>query len=174
MKKKPLTLLLLVLAVLLAGGAALWYARPMPLRQLCPELDLSQCSSITVYYEVVGRTEGNQRLVLEPDDPAFDTLLREFQSRTFSRSLTSLLPSPKARTIPTEDGDFQWELMLEFDTPVVTPDGNGHQGMLVRLSNFFGSLSLDHMLADRTWNVTTQDQEAWVSQVMDTIAPAVA
>lgn len=173
MKKKSLVLLLLVLAVLLSGGGAMWYTRPMTLRQLCPEVDLSQCSSITVYYEVVPSAVGNERLVLERDDPAFDTLLKELQGRTFSRSLTSLLPRG-TQTVRTMDGDFQWELLLEFDTTIVTPDGNGHQGMLLRLRNFFGRLSLDHMLADRSWNVTTSDQEAWVSQVMDIITSAIS
>ena len=173
MKKKSLVLLLLVLAVLLAGGGAMWYTRPMTLRQLCPEVDLSQCSSITVYYEVVPSAVGNERLVLERDDPAFDTLLKELQDRTFSRSLTSLLPRG-TQTVRTMDGDFQWELLLEFDTTIVTPDGNGHQSMLLRLRNFFGRLSLDHMLADRSWNVTTSDQEAWVSQVMDIITSAIS
>lgn len=40
MRKQSLVRLLLVLAVLLAGAAALlWYTRPMTLRQLCPEVD---------------------------------------------------------------------------------------------------------------------------------------
>ena len=167
MRKQSLVRLLLVLAVLLAGAAILWYTRPMTLRQLCPEVDLSQCSSITVYYEVVPSAE-QERIVLEPSSPTFQAILKELQDRTFSRSLTSLLPRG-TRTVRTTDGDFQWELLLEFDTTIVTPDGNGHQGMLLRLENFFGRLSLDHMLADRTWDVTTKDQEVWVSQVMDTI-----
>lgn len=170
--QKFLIRLFLVLAVLLAGLATLWYTRPMTLQQLCPELDLTQCSAITVYYEVVPSAEGKEKLVLERGNPAFDTLWKELQDRTFSRSLTSLLPRG-TRSVQTKDGDVQWELLLEFDTRVVTPDGNGHQGMLIRLSNFFGSLSLDHMLARRTWDVTTKDQEAWVSQVMDTILSAV-
>ena len=117
MRKQSLVRLLLVLAVLLAGSAALlWYTRPMTLRQLCPEVDLSQCSSITVYYEVVPSAVGNERLVLERDDPAFDTLLKELQDRTFSRSLTSLLPRG-TQTVRTMDGDFQWELLLEFPEP---------------------------------------------------------
>lgn len=167
MKKKSLVLLLLVLAVLLAGGGAMWYTRPMTLRQLCPEVDLARCSSITVYYEVVPSAE-QERIVLEPSSPTFQAILKELQDRTFSRSLTSLLPRG-TRTVRTTDGDFQWELLLEFDSTIVTPDGNGHQGMLLRLRNFFGRLSLDHMLADRTWDVTTKDQEVWVSQVMDII-----
>ena len=172
MKKKSRFLLLLVLAVLLCGGAALWYSRPMTLQQLCPEVDLTQCSSITVYYEVVPSVE-QKRIVLEQNSPAFQAILKELQDRTFSRSLTSLLPRG-TQTVRTEDGDFQWELLLEFDTTIVTPDGNGHQGMLLRLSNFFGRLSLDHMLSDRSWNVTTQDQEKWVSQVMETITSAIS
>ena len=151
----------------------MWYTRPMTLRQLCPEVDLSQCSSITVHYEVVPSAVGNEKLVLERDDPTFDALLKELQGRTFSRSLTSLLPRG-TRTVRTTDGDFQWELLLEFGTTIVTPDGNGHQGILLRLSNFFGRLRLDHMLADRSWNVTTGDQEAWVSQVMDIITSAIS
>ena len=159
MRKQSLVRFLLVLAVLLAGSAILWYTRPMTLRQLCPEVDLARCSSITVYYEVVPSAAGNERLVLERGTPAFEVLLSELRDRTFSRSLTSLLPRG-TRTVRTTDGDFQWELLL---------DGNEHQGMLLRLRNFFGRLSLDHMLADRTWDVTTKGQEVWVSQVMDII-----
>ena len=43
--KKFFVRLFLLLAVLLAGLAALWYTRPMTLQQLCPELDLAQCSA---------------------------------------------------------------------------------------------------------------------------------
>lgn len=168
MRKQSLVRFLLVLAVLLAGAAALlWYTRPMTLRQLCPEVDLARCSSITVYYEVAPSAE-QERIVLEPSSPTFQAILKELQDRTFSRSLTSLLPRG-TRTVRTTDGDFQWELLLEFDSTIVTPDGNEHQGMLLRLRNFFGRLSLDHMLADRTWDVTTKGQEVWVSQVMDII-----
>ena len=167
MRKQSLVRFLLVLAVLLAGSAILWYTQPMTLRQLCPEVDLARCSSITVYYEVVPSAE-QERIVLEPSSPTFQAILKELQDRTFSRSLTSLLPRG-TRTVRTTDGDFQWELLLEFDSTIVTPDGNEHQGMLLRLRNFFGRLSLDHMLADRTWDVTTKGQEVWVSQVMDII-----
>lgn len=172
MKKTSLVCLLLVLVVLLAGGAALWYTRPVTIQQLCPEVDLSQCSSITVYCEVVPSAE-QERIVLEQNSPAFQAILNELQDRTFSRSLTSLLPRG-ARTVRTTDGDFQWELLLEFDATIVTPDGNGHQGTLLRLSNFFGRLSLDYMLADRSWDITTRDQEAWVSQVMETITSSMS
>ena len=172
MKKRSLVCLLLVLAVFLAGSAILWYTRPMTIQQLCPEVDLTQCSSITAYYEVVPSAE-QERIVLEQSSPAFQAILKELQDRTFSRSLTSLLPRG-TRTVRTTDGDFQWELLLEFDSTIVTPDGNGHQGMLLRLRNFFGRLSLDHMLADRTWDVTTKDQEVCVSQVMDTVTSAIS
>ena len=36
MKKRSLVCLLLVLVVLLAGSAILWYTRPMTIQQLCP------------------------------------------------------------------------------------------------------------------------------------------
>ena len=44
--------------------------------------------------------------------------------------------------------------------------------MLIRLHNFFGSLGLDDLLADRTWDVTTQDQEEWFPQIMDILSSA--
>lgn len=168
--KKKIAVGVILIALLLVVGS-LWYTRPMTVQQLCPELDLDRCSSITAHYEVVPSATGNDRLVLEGDSPAFAAVMAELRDRTFSRSLTSLLPRG-TRSVRTQDGDFQWELLLEFDTPIVTPDGNGHQGILVRLNNFFGSLSLDHMLARRTWDVTTRDQEEWVSRIMDIISSA--
>ena len=166
MRKQSLVRLLLVLAVLLAGAAILWYTRPMTLRQLCPEVDLSQCSSITVYYEVVPSAE-QERIVLEPSSPAFQAILNELQDRTFSRSLTSLLPH-STQTVRVADGEFYWTLLLEFYDFVALPDGYEYTRDYLRLNNFFGHLSLDYN-AHRTWDVTTKDQEVWVSQVMDTI-----
>ena len=174
MKKKSLIVLLLVVAVLLVGGGAIWYTRPMTLCQLCPEVDLSQCSSISVYYEVVPSGGRSKELVLEPDDPAFDSLLKELQDRTFSRSLISLLPWVNSQSAQTEDGDFSWELVLKFDNPDTASDGTEHLSTQVQLYNFFGSLSLNHMRANHTWYMTTSDQGAWVSQVMDIITSAIS
>ena len=167
--KKKAALAGCALALLLAGDGA-WYSRPMTIQQLCPEIDLSQCSSITAYFETVP-SASQERLVLEGDSPAFSTLLEELQSRTFSRSLTSLLPRGN-RSIRVQDGDFQWEIYLNFEEHIVTADGNGHSGMLITLRNFFGSLSLTNAIGDRTWNVTTQDQETWLSQTMDILSSA--
>lgn len=172
MKKKFLIPAILIL-VLLVGGI-LWYTRPMTLHQLCPDVDLSQCSSISVYYEVVPSGGRSKKLVLEPDDPAFDSLLKELQDRTFSRSLISLLPWVDSQSAQTEDGDFSWELILKFDTPDTASDGTEHLSTQVQLYNFFGSLSLNHMRANHTWYMTTSDQEAWVSQVMDIIMSAIS
>lgn len=172
MKKKFLIPAILIL-VLLVGGI-LWYTRPMTLHQLCPDVDLSQCSSISVYYEVVPSGGRSKKLVLEPDDPAFDSLLKELQDRTFSRSLISLLPWVNSQSAQTEDGDFSWELILKFDTPDTASDGTEHLSTQVQLYNFFGSLSLNHMRSNHTWYMTTSDQEAWVSQVMDIITSAIS
>lgn len=172
MKKKFLIPAILIL-VLLVGGI-LWYTRPMTLHQLCPDVDLSQCSSISVYYEVVPSGGRSKKLVLEPDDPAFDSLLKELQDRTFSRSLISLLPWVNSQSAQTEDGDFSWELILKFDTPDTASDGTEHLSTQVQLYNFFGSLSLNHMRSKHTWYMTTSDQEAWVSQVMDIIMSAIS
>ena len=174
MKKKSRFLLLLVLALLLAGGGALWYTRPMTLWQLCPDLDLSQCSSITVYYEVVPSGGRSEELVLDADNPAFDALLKELQGRTFSRSLVSLLPWVNSQSAHPEDGDVLWELVLKFDNPVTAADGTERLNPQIRLNNFFGSLSLFHLRANHTWYVTTSDQEAWVSHVMDLILSALS
>lgn len=171
MKKKSLVCFLLVLAVLLAGSAILWYTRPMTIQQLCPEMDLTQCSSITVYYEVVPSAE-QERIVLEPDSPAFQAIMKALQDRTFSRSLTSLLPH-STQTVRVADGEFYWTLLLEFYDFVVLPDGYSYGREYLRLNNFFGHLSLDYN-AHHTWDVTTEDQEAWVSQVMDIVTSAMS
>ena len=172
MKKKFLISAILILALLV--GSILWYTRPMTLRQLCPDVDLSQCSSISVYYEVMPSGGRSEKLVLEPDDPAFDSLLKELQDRTFSRSLISLLPWVDSQSAQPEDGDFSWELMLTFDNPDTASDGTEQLSTQVQLYNFFGSLSLNHMRANHTWYMTTSDQEAWVSQVMDIITSAIS
>ena len=172
MKKKFLIPAILILALLVGG--ILWYTRPMTLHQLCPDVDLSQCSSISVYYEVVPSGGRSKKLVLEPDDPAFDSLLKELQDRTFSRSLISLLPWVDSQSAQTEDGDFSWELILKFDNPDTASDGTEHLSTQVQLYNFFGSLSLNHMRSNHTWYMTTSDQEAWVSQVMDIIMSAIS
>lgn len=172
MKKKFLISAILILALLVGG--ILWYTRPMTLSQLCPEVDLSQCSSITVYYEVVPSGGRSKELVLEPDDPAFDSLLKELQDRTFSRSLISLLPWVDSQSAQPEDGDFSWELMLTFENPDTASGGTGHLSTRISLYNFFGSLSLYNLRTEHTWYMTTSDQEAWVSQVMDIVTSAIS
>ena len=160
MKKRvllPAFLLLLLIA------AALWYTRPRTIQQLCPELDLSNCQSITVYSGIMPYVE-LERMVLEKDSPQFQALMEDLQTRTFSPSLTSLLPRG-GRSVRVEDGDFRWELHLEFDR-LVTPDGNGHAGQLLHLTNFFGSLELEYVLGN-SWRVSTPDQEVWLAQVRD-------
>ena len=77
--------------------------------------------------------------------------------------------------------DEAWDLYSRYrenilgvitDVSFPSPDGNGHTGILIRLHNFFGSLGLDDLLADCTWDVTTQDQEEWLPQIMDILSSA--
>ena len=164
MKKKLAALSLAGLALLLLA-ATLWYTRPLTLQKLCPEIDLSQCSSITVYFGITPYVE-MERLVLEPDNPSFSPLLKNLQEQSFSRSLTSLLPQ-RTRTVRTEEGDFRWELILNFDDTLVMPDGNGYSGQLLHILNFFGSLEVFYALNGRTWQVSTQEQDAWLTQILE-------
>ena len=162
--KRLAVLAALLAAVVLCG---LWYTRPLTIRQLCPEIDISRCSAMTLYHETMPDAGGMEPLTLTPDSPAFAALLEDLETRTFSRSLPSLLPGGTRTARNVQDGDFQWWLQLEFDEPITTPDGNGHSGKLIELRNFFGQLMLSNMVADRTWDVTTKGQEEWTVQVMD-------
>lgn len=158
-----------ILAALAAG--ALWYTRPIALEDLYPGLDLSACDEIRILRAVYQTSSSSRdaeeyQFTISPEDTDFSLMLSQFQNRTFRRSLLNLLP--RGTWIHnTQEGDFEWELTLCFDEPLILPDGNGVSGALIHLSDFYGKLELSHN--GTTWRCTTTDMDQWLSDVMDII-----
>ncbi len=171
MKKKHLIFCLCAVLLLVLVAGALWYTRPIMLKDLYPGLDLSACDEIKVLSAVYhptssARDQDEYQFTMSPEDPVCPLILSQFQNRTFRRSLLGLLPRGTWYHSP-QAGDFQWDLALHFDESFPLPDGSTATGDLIHLSDFYGKLELHHN--GNTWRCTTADMDRWRSDVMDLI-----
>lgn len=168
-------LFLLVLALLVLAGAvfALWYTRPQSLEALCSELplDLSDCDSIQARGSIhTGQTRSIPfSFTLTRDDPVFSSLLAAFQDRSFSRSLATLLPRGTWYHA-AQPGEFEWELIFQFDDPVLLPSGDTAVGALLSIRNFYGRVELS--CGQQTLRLSTRNLDAWLTEVMELLNAA--
>ena len=145
--------------------ALLWYTRPMTLEQLCPEIRLEECRGINGYYTRATASSGPQEFTLSPEDPAFASLMEQFQGRTFRRSLLGLL----SRGTRTHVGwGVTWDVYFEFED-VPLSDGSTGSGTLLSLHNFFGTVDIS-FLGDTWKQVSTTEKDQWVSKVFQIIS----
>lgn len=120
-KKKWLSIVLPVAAVLLLIAGGLWYTRPMTIAQLAPELDREQPALFSVYIRVWhddGESE-HFSLSLRDGDPLYEEV-RELLSqirikRTLEGALLDLTHSASG-SVSLEDGDVNWALHLDGAT----------------------------------------------------------
>lgn len=103
MKKKFHIVLLLVLAVLLSGGGAMWYTRPQSFWE-ATGMDPEQITSASGYAIESSATDGvasQQSWVLDslaPGQEDYEALLELLEGMTYRSSLQNLLPPPSFYT----------------------------------------------------------------------------
>ena len=165
----------LVLAFILFLAFGFWYTQETTIQDHAPELDPALCQSITARYFVnqKGDRDGERKEVtIQPGDPAFVQLVGLVRNQKFSKSLSGLLPLG-SRSVRLEEGDFQWELHFNFNTPITTPDGNGHAGPLLQVHNWYGTLNLTFAHLDEIWrDASTGNKTNWSVQVLEAIQSA--
>ena len=128
-RRKTMFLLILILCIALA----LFYRRSLPLQNLLPGLDLSQCASITLqgdFYEESPRESVTYNETFTPEEEEFGQILALLKQAEFRRSLWGLIPNKGVRTHPIRTGDIRWEIHCVF------PDSS------LRVHNFFGDFTL--------------------------------
>ena len=130
---KKLRILLPILALLL--GCVLLYTRPMTLSRLCDGVELSRVQSITVSYEIYPDNEFVQ-FDIDREDPRFALLMEQLAAQPFRRSVLNIFP-PTAKTHSLHDGDYKWELSLQF-SDVTLRSGETVSGALIHISDFYG------------------------------------
>ncbi len=164
---KKMTILILPLLVLISLVVGTIYRRPVTLAQLCPEIELASCESIVVYYSV-DKTGEEKRIVFPSGSEEFDLLMERIQHQEFRKSLKNIFPSG-SRMHRWSEGDFKWELMLEFNDQIPVKDGSTASGMLIRVKNFFGDLSIYNMIGDQEIRCHTKDQQQWAEEILHII-----
>ena len=162
MKKR--TVLILVVLILISLVAGMVYKRPVTLDQLCPELELDSCKNIVAYYSA-DKTGEDNRVVFPSGSEEFDLLMEQIKHQKFRKSLKNFLPSG-TKTHRWSEGDFKWEIMLEFDDPSPVKDGSAAVGTLIHLRNFYGDLTIENMAADQKIRCHAEDQQQWAEEIL--------
>ncbi len=165
--KKHFGKLLFAAILLIAVIAALVYTRPMTLEQLCPGLDFSYCQGAKAYYWINedGVSPEDIRVKLQMEDVKFSDLFVLFQGQTFRRTLRNLLP-PGGMTHRTQEGDYKWEVIFQFEDMPFS-DGSLNTGDILHVRNFFGKVTVSFNGVQ--WHTATADQESWLRQVLDVL-----
>ncbi len=166
MKKKPILILTLLVLISLVAGTI--YKRPVTLTQLCPEIELTSCKNIIAYYSV-DKTGEQIRIAFPSGSEEFDLLMEQIQHQEFRKSLKNMFPAG-TKMHRWSEGDFTWELILEFDDPIPTKDGNTASGMLIHLKNFFGDLTIYNMIGEQEIRCHTKEQQQWAEEILHIIS----
>ena len=133
------------------------YKRPLTLAQLCPELELDSCKNIVAYYSADKAGEDN-RVVFPSGNEEFDLIMEQIKYQEFRKALKNFLPSG-TKTHQWSEGDFRWELRLEFDDPAAS-------GTLIHLRNFYGDLTIENMIGNQKIRCHTKDQQQWAEEIL--------
>lgn len=162
MKKWILLILPLLILILLVAGAV--YKCPLTLTQLYPEVGLDLCKNITAYYSVDKAGE-DKRVVFPSESEEFDFLMEKLKHQQFRKSFQNFLPSGTKAHRCTE-GDFRWEITLEFEGPILMKDESIASGSLIRLTNFFGNLTIYNIASEQSIQCHTSNQQQWAEEIL--------
>lgn len=158
MKRKKLWIAGAALAAAL-GAVWLWYARPLTLTELYPEMAESACQEITVYYQTNGGAYADDcRVTLTPEDPGFALLRASLEDRTYRRSLLRQLTSWNRQVHTWEEGDFWWKVHVTY------ADSQNDRRSFLLFDNFFGKVQL--ISYSDTFYISTTEQEQWLADVL--------
>lgn len=142
----------------------LMYTAPKPISQHMDNIDMSKAISVLVnvdvaYGESVEFEIGN-------DDEKFAELLKLFENREFSKSISSLLPvSSNSHTL--EKGDVMWKIAFNFEDYPLNENTTLSEPTIV-FENFYGDLSFRYN--SKPYNCETTQQAKWIEDVKLLIA----
>ncbi len=169
--KKKMILILSVLLIVISVVSGTIYKRPVTLTQLCPELGLDSCTGITAYYSVDKQYQERtwEPILFAADSEEFDLLMEQIQNQQFRKSFWNFLPSG-TKTHPFSEGDFQWEITLEFDDPISMKDGSTASGTLIRITNFYGDLTIENISGEKPVRCNAENQQQWAEEILSIIS----
>jgi len=165
MKKSRAKKAVVIIAVLLLFVAVyLFYSRPMTIQERYPMLTLDKCSGFNGYYRE-GAEPRLKEFNIDKNSDAFETLCDLLYERDYRRSLRDLFPRG-TRVHRAEPGDFEWEVLFQFEN-IVFPDGNVGSGEMLHIQSWYGEL--DIRFDGETLACYTSEQEDWAKEVFDII-----
>ena len=162
MKKWTIFIVTLLILIVLAAGAV--YKRPLTLEQLYPESGLDLCKNITAYYSV-DKTGEDHPVVFPPESEEFELLMEKLKRQQFRKSFQNFLPSC-TKTHRWTEGDFRWVITLEFEGPIPMKYESAASGNLIRLTNFFGDLTLYNLASEQSIQCRTNNQQQWAEEIL--------
>lgn len=164
MIKKNIKLIVSTIIVICIVATCLIYTRPQTIEQRYPLLNTSKCTGIKGYYFVEPGVE-DIAFQINTDEKRFSELIRLIKSAETKKKLSNILPQG-TKTHRLSDGDFKWELMLDFDD-VSYPNGDHGNGYMLHIRNFFGAVGIFYDGEEIWYSVTNQEQ--WLRDIMDMI-----
>lgn len=149
---------------------SLIYTRPMTLSQLCPGIDIQQISALHGYYQY--ETEDLMKFYCTTEEERFTEIKEQFASRTFRRSLKSLVPNflKPRKWHQIQEGDFFWTIIFEFDDLIIDFNGDLVGGDLITIKNYYDQLEIYFVDTDTYWHCTTSDQETLYDTIIVLLA----
>lgn len=164
MIKKNIKLIVCAIVVICIVVTCLIYTRSQTIEQRYPILNIVDCTEMRGYYFVAPGVEDIQYQI-SSDDSRFSELIQLIQSAEFRKKLSNLLPQER-KTHRLSDGDFKWELMLNFDD-VSYPSGDHGSGYMLHIRNFFGEVSISFDGEEVWYSVSNQEQ--WLRDIMEIV-----
>ena len=165
MERKKVKWIVGVVIVACIAAACLIYTRPQTIEQRYPLLDISDCTGVKGYYFVAPDVE-DTAFQIKTDASRFSELIQLIESAEIKKKLSNFLPQG-TKTHRLSDGDFKWELMLNFDD-VPYPSGDHGSGYMLHIRNFFGEVSISFDGEEVWYSVSNQEQ--WLRNIMDIIS----
>lgn len=166
MIKKNIRLIVSAIIAICIVVTCLIYTHPQTIEQRYPFLNISDCTEIKGYYFVEPNIEDIEYHIISADDYRFSELIQLVQSTEFKKKLSNILPQGR-KSHRLSDGDFKWDLLLNFDD-VAFPNGDHGSGYILHLRNFFGDFSISFD-GEEIW-YAVNNQEQWLKEIMDIIS----
>lgn len=161
--KKIKWLVGVIIAICIVAACSI-YTRPQTIEQSYPLLSISDCTEIQGYYFIAPCVEDIQYHI-STDDSRFSEIIQLVQSARIKKKLSNILPQ-ETKTHRLSDGDFKWELMLNFDD-VSYLSGDHGSGYMLHIRNFFGEVSISFDGEEVWYSVSNQEQ--WLRDIMEIV-----
>lgn len=169
MKKKVPYIIAVLLVVAMLSTIAV-YKCPMTIAELYPGVELRNCKSIKAYCDIFdkGAESNGQTVIYSAGSDQFEAIIAQLEGRTFRKSLRNWLPSATKTHVPS-NGDFRWELILEFEN-VPLHDGGTASGDMIHINNFYGILEYSDMNHGEMVRCSTAEQQQWLQDILSILS----